>query len=788
MSTSASGTITVTDAAKTALSASEAAPLFPLLTVVIADDGDIFASDLAQASVQSDGSFSLSYTADTGRSLFSRTMKVRVITRSGRQLATQSKPDTGADTLSFDPIPLRNVDITNWTVTLLGLGAKPAPVREGNAVRVLIDNQTCWAYLKDKLLAATTSINLMQLEFDMPPFFDPSISAEHPEIVLSFGSDVDPDNPRPVTKPDDYRPERILMAFAHSGKKVRLMMSTVDLNWAVLIADSFILLIILVPLLILLVLNFEHAWKIFSIMASSGPGGGLGSVQSYFKAANPAVATAGFPVSLYSRVHAKLALIDESLAFGIGSPFSQSYWDTHAHNVFEPCRGSASGEPIPVHDVSLAVRGPAVMDIQDAFRRHWNVAATRKVSGCSTQSGSTTLTCDTPALTADDAGRGVVGPGIPANTTIVSLQMAGSAATMSAAATATASSITVQIIENVPAILQPAAITTPDPDLTYDPEITKETIASLQLVRSINAGAFTDNDLKNGEQGILEAYLRAIEQATDYIYFENQYFTNEAIGNALVAALNDSTARPNLQVIVMINVTPDLPFYPLWQSNLIQRIRKGAGTNASRVGFFSAWSHNAADTKRGQSNPMVMANYLHTKAGIADGKWATVGSANLDGASLDFFQILHPLQFGDNRNEELNYVFFNGIDGHPVSPAPDAIDLLRRGLWSEHLGLAMSDAQLASTNSANFLTVWKSQAQKKKDSLTNNPSTPDPTAGRVLQWPAGLSLDQPWLFECLYQDPNPERFFLKSLQIPLKNLTLIDKTQSFDFFSGTWKK
>ncbi|MFC5834905.1 hypothetical protein [Nonomuraea insulae] len=69
---------------------------------------------------------------------------------------------------------------------------------------------------------------------------------------------------------------------------------------------------------------------------------------------------------------------------------------------------------------------------------------------------------------------------------------------------------------------------------------------------------------------MLEAYLRAIAKAERLIYFENQYFTNEAITRALVRALNTTD---ELEVILLLQIDPDIyahflgawTSYPLWQ-------------------------------------------------------------------------------------------------------------------------------------------------------------------------------------------------------------------------------
>ena len=655
------------------------------LRVVVRDESALFSEDLATATTGADGSFNMAYAADLNPEMGTRKFGIYVYTSVYRQLYYVSEDDITGSELALGNIAIPTAEATNWTVTLGGSG-NATPVRDGNAVRFLIDNETAWGHAKDAMLGATASINAMQLEFDAPPAYAAAPPNEQPAIVLSFGSPVDPLNPRKVLDPTDYRPERIMLDKASQGIKVRLIMPHMDLTdvsvgTAVIEIALSLFILIFAPLY----LHALRAWK---------------DIMDYLAAAGSTTDDEGFRVTPFNVVHAKLVLVDDSEAIVIGSPFNQGYWDTTGHHVYEPRRGAASGEPVPIHDVSVGVRGPAVKDIHDAFRLHWN--------------------------TSD--------PGSP--------------------------------VAEIPVA---AAV-----DTLHTGE---DAIISLQLVRTLNAGAFPA-PLAQGEQGILEGYLRALEQAQKYIYLENQYFTNEAIGKALVAALNDTT-RPALQIIVMLNLEPDLPCYTSWQANLIGRIRKDAGANASRIEFFTAWTHDDPMPTKGHTNPMIMANYLHTKAAIVDGVWATIGSANLDGASLDAFQFLHAIQFGNNVNHEFNYLFFNGIDGHPGPGAgADAIDLFRRELWSEHLGIDAGDPKLASTdtNNADWLTLWKATAANKLSGLIGNPATTpasDPTLGRVLKHPDQIATD-----------PGS---FLKNLSVPLVNLDLIEKVPSFSFANGAWK-
>jgi hypothetical protein len=680
MSTSATGRLT--DDAGTPLAG---------LRVLVRDISALFSSDLAHADSGPDGGFSVPFEADATPELGTRKLSIIVFTLSHRQLYSVDKDDVSGPVLALGDIKIAKAEVTGYTVTLGG-SAAALPVRNGNAIQTLIDDQDAWGYLEQKMAAAQTSIDVMQLEFDLPPSFNAAPAQEDPEIVIAFDGAVDPLNPRPVTKPTDFRPERILLDQAQHGRNVRITVphqdpTKVPVGAAIIEILFWLILLALVPIGIgaYVISKYVGFLRAFT------------KVRDYFESAGSTAQFASFAVTPFNVVHAKLVLVDDAIAIVLGSPLSQSYWDTHQHRVFEPRRGSASGEPIPVHDVSCAVRGPATKDMRDAFRLHWNF----------------------------------VKPG------------------------------------DLPDLPAPAPISTPD---------SGESIAALQLVRSLNAGAFPA-PLDQGEKGILEAYLRAIENAKTYIYFENQYFTNETIGRALVAALNDAT-RPALQIIMLLNIAPDVPFYPTWQSKLIQQIRKDAGANANRIGFFTAWTHDPPVPQLGHTKPIIASNYLHTKLGIVDGLWATVGSANLDGASLDAFQLLHALQFADNRNHELNYIIFNNVvnnvDGTQL-PATDAIDVLRRNLWSEHLGIDAGDSRLASNtaNDAAWLALWKTTAERKRSGLATNPATIDPSNGRVLECPASA--------------PTEAKDFLKASQIGLDNLDVVEHVRPFKFRDGTWQ-
>jgi hypothetical protein len=202
---------------------------------------------------------------------------------------------------------------------------------------------------------------------------------------------------------------------------------------------------------------------------------------------------------------------------------------------------------------------------------------------------------------------------------------------------------------------------------------------SIQIVRS--APRLSAVGLSSGEKGVLEAYLRAINNAQMFIYMEVQYFTSPVIGAALTRAL---MANPGLQLILLLNENPDLPTYKFWQNSLLSQL---AVFPKTQVAAFALWrTKSLTDGEKAE----IMECYMEAKVSVVDDVWATVGSGNLDGASLghEFEFLPSPLSCMSAakgwRNVELNAVFYDGIAGQP---ATGEVRTLREVLWREHLGL-----------------------------------------------------------------------------------------------------
>jgi phosphatidylserine/phosphatidylglycerophosphate/cardiolipin synthase-like enzyme len=169
--------------------------------------------------------------------------------------------------------------------------------------------------------------------------------------------------------------------------------------------------------------------------------------------------------------------------------------------------------------------------------------------------------------------------------------------------------------------------------------------ASVQVLRTLPGHTFKkidegDEDLPHGETGILEAYQRAINNAECYIYFENQYFTSPEIVDSLIARLKDTT-KSKLQLIFVLNLRPDLPGYPDRQIDVINQLKIPVSRHGHQMGVYTMWSRSEAvkRTAEGKIQYEIMPIYVHSKMAIIDDKWATVGTANLDGTSLNYHEV-----------------------------------------------------------------------------------------------------------------------------------------------------
>jgi len=237
---------------------------------------------------------------------------------------------------------------------------------------------------------------------------------------------------------------------------------------------------------------------------------------------------------------------------------------------------------------------------------------------------------------------------------------------------------------------------------------TKEPVKSImQVARSITPGTLN----KNSERGILEGYRRAIGEAREYIYIENQYFTNRLLAKALKKALEKN---PQLQLIMVTNQDPDIPTYRHQQNENLQVL--GVDTDKEilehpQIGVFTLWASKIVSSNPNSEKLHVQPIYVHSKVAIADDKWATVGTANLDGSSLnsadEFGIAVDPEK---HLNMEINAFLMDcDNDNHVLK--------IRNELWGEHLGIG----DLSSLNQLQqgWLGLWNKVAADNIASLNS---------------------------------------------------------------------
>jgi phosphatidylserine/phosphatidylglycerophosphate/cardiolipin synthase-like enzyme len=291
-------------------------------------------------------------------------------------------------------------------------------------------------------------------------------------------------------------------------------------------------------------------------------------------------------------MHAKVVIVDGKEGFLLGSPLVNDYWDASTHEPVDPARPTRELAGRPLHDVSVAITGPAVADLEKAFAEIWN--------------------CSNVGLGTHDR--------LPIRSR------------------AKSRSDTVSVAATKP--LRP-------PD------------AAVQTT--------TDN---------LDELVQAIRAAEKLIYIEHQYLSSRDVANELADALkrNDS-----LEIVIVINQNPDITAYQRWQN---ERLLETGLLHHPRVGTFSLWC--AADL---DGVPTINQIFVHSKVVLIDDSWALVGSANLDGISLDsygkdFTGRFARRIFRDLRNFEVGVV----IRSDASDEKPGTVRNLRNRLWSEHLG------------------------------------------------------------------------------------------------------
>jgi phosphatidylserine/phosphatidylglycerophosphate/cardiolipin synthase-like enzyme len=311
----------------------------PGLTVELSrQDPSLGILPFSRVTTGTDGRFTLTYSSVGALVIFSGSyMRVRVLTGVGRAIweSAWRSMDPFAPDWAIGDINMALANVSGWLVTRLEPGGTPFQLSD-NAITLLIDNQNAWTALEDAVNASIAEINLQLFFWDI----------EH--VFIRFT----PDPPTIGVPTAGSRLEDLLVA-------ANTRASAVAAN--VLIRDAT-----------LLSASMPH------------PTHTADEVEGYFaRRVGHTIVVRRYPTDVRVPMHAKFVTFDLSRAQIIGSPLLQEYFDTSSHKIMdEPRRGrldratgsggSINAIKVPIHDVGLDIRGPAVAHLRNTFDLHWS--------------------------------------------------------------------------------------------------------------------------------------------------------------------------------------------------------------------------------------------------------------------------------------------------------------------------------------------------------------------------------------------------------------------------------
>ena len=535
---------------------------------------------LGTAVTDKNGHYRIIYPPERYREILEKEPDVRIIVKDKLGVFELRQTEVYNDITSviehIDDIVINRAEVEGWHVTLDS--GSPSRFTSNNSFEILIDNKNALEKIVEVIEKAESYIYLTQFEF-------------YPDFIPRFFSSSDETSEYKSDDPLVYK----LLEAQNQGTDVKII-----INENAIVPD-----------------NYDELY-------------------SYFK--DSRVEVRRFPAKGPYAMHAKVLIVDGNKAFIIGSPFSQSYWDTNKHDINEPRRLNKNEGPL--HDVSIYLEGPVINNLEEFFMELWNYLSDQHFDG-----------------------EGKIKEIKSLNKEIISNEASNK-------------------IQEI------------NPYLKAENE-------SLQIVRSITPGTIS----KEGEAGVLEAYRKAITNAEDFIYLENQYFTNKYIIGALKEAIE---LNPDLQLIMVINEVPDVPTYRSWQHYGFEFMGLDLQKliiEHPQIGVFAKWSGKFQNGKNKLRNC-----YIHSKVAIVDDIWATIGTSNLDGSSLSCAEEFGSSETSENyRNMEMNALMFD-ID----TPKTGKIEKFRKILWSEHLGRDITNLERPLNG---WLDLWKDKGYENISEL-----------------------------------------------------------------------
>jgi len=686
---------------------------------------------LASDTTDSAGQFVLQVQEILGFEDVPRPFNLRVTDPTTKRVLTKDKLLSGSDkNQALGDITVNSIEATGLLVTN-GAGVADF-VSDDNAVKLLVDGVEAFGQVAEDIKNAKQTINITQLFFSLPKKFNRDPSQEAPELIFNFfAPDLVPSDPllptpatpqpRGVTnKTKDERPERLLVNAALANRKIHLLLNEPSIAWP----EGIFWIAVLGPLAV--GLGAEVATGLLALI-------GIGLPFFFIALALVVVAMVEVEKFLDDQTH-----VDE------------------ARNYF--AKAIADGVHLsPPVIADILIRGFRQNLPKDGVF-HCKMMITDEERAVVIGSPFKQRYFDSVQHSIADAHRGINSSDAIHD---LSVSVAGPAVRH----------LNDSFLFFWNEDIEAGKLQNNNPKEPKAPANFTDPLCKVQVVRTLNGTRFAKLDGKS-EKGILEGYLRAFAEAEHYIYLENQYFTDSVITEALVEVLKKKT---DLELIMVVPIKPDVYFYPRRQACRIAQIREAGG---DRVGIFTRWAYDETRTR-----PWVAPVYIHAKGGVVDDSWATVGSANLDGLSLDYNLLLSPLAFGETTATELNVNIIPPTKGAITSFA----EQMRKRLFAEQLGIVDAAGKFNPTDpllqpgpSHKWLKdLWRPRAQANLDHVKAGLKKPLP--GFVLEYPKedGGCLDTP-------------RKHLKALGVNTDLRTGVIRpitgTRSFHFDTGSWDK
>jgi phosphatidylserine/phosphatidylglycerophosphate/cardiolipin synthase-like enzyme len=193
-----------------------------------------------------------------------------------------------------------------------------------------------------------------------------------------------------------------------------------------------------------------------------------------------------------------------------------------------------------------------------------------------------------------------------------------------------------------------------------------------------NRAAISRTQVKTSENGnesireIRHLFRDAIGAAESLIYIENQYFSSQAVHEALVRRMTDRR-RSRLEIVLVLakeaNAFVEQASIGIAQAKVIRNLTKLAAETGHGLGAYYPVSLD----EKGEEIP----TYIHSKLLLVDDSFLSVGSANLNNRSMGL-------------DTELN-VTWQARPGE--NDARQSICEVRMNLLAEHSGLEGDEAR-----------------------------------------------------------------------------------------------